>query len=134
MSPSVEASAALAAEVPAVLVVDDEPKIRALLEALLRNMGFGVALAADGTQAVEVYRCRPGAFALVLVDLHMPRMDGPATLAALRRIDPAVRCCLMSGSPAELDEVASLPGVTGLLEKPFGPDLFEVTVRKAMVG
>jgi hypothetical protein len=30
--------------------------------------------------------------------------------------------------------VASLPGVTGLLEKPFGPDLFEVTVRKAMAG
>jgi hypothetical protein len=54
--------------------------------------------------------------------------------AALRRIDPGVRCCLMSGHPGDLDEAASLPGVTAVLEKPFWPDLFEATVRKAMAG
>jgi CheY-like chemotaxis protein len=131
MSATVEAPVAL---VPAVLVVDDEPVMRALLEELLSRMGLGVALAASGAQAVEVYRSRHGAFALVLVDLRMRGMDGLATLAALRRIDPAVRCCLMSGNPAELGEVACLPGVTALLEKPFQPDLFEATVRVAMSG
>jgi hypothetical protein len=40
----------------------------------------------------------------------------------------------MSGNPDELDEAAPLPGVTGLLEKPFQPDLFEATVRGAMSG
>jgi CheY-like chemotaxis protein len=93
-----------------------------------------VALAAGGAQAVEVYRSRPGAFALVLIDLHMPGMDGPATLEALRQIDPSVHCCLISGNPEALARVACLPGVTGLLEKPFQPDLFVATVRVAMSG
>jgi CheY-like chemotaxis protein len=127
-------SVAVTVEVPVVLVVDDNPSIRALLEVLLTRLGFGVALAADGRQAVEVYRSLRGELALVVMDLHVPGMDGPATLAALRQIDPAVRCCFLSASPWELDRVAFLPGVTGLLAKPFRMHVLEETLRKAMTG
>jgi CheY-like chemotaxis protein len=125
-------SAVVIVGVPVILVVDDDPTIRSLLEAVLPRRGFGVALAVDGLQAVEAYRSLPGTFSLVLMDLHMPGMCGPSTLAALRQVDPAVRCCFMSGSPGDLDAVAFLPGVTALQPKPFRLDALEETLRKAM--
>jgi CheY-like chemotaxis protein len=131
---SAEPIMSVAVEVPVVLVVDDDLVIRALSEALLTRCGFGVALAVDGAQAVEVYRALPGMFSLVLLDLYMPGMDGPATLEALRQIDPGVRCCFMSGSPDDLARTRSLPGVTGFVEKPFQADRLGLTLRQAMKG
>jgi CheY-like chemotaxis protein len=80
-----------------VLVVDDEPAIRGLLKVALEKMGFTVLLAADSTEALDVYgRWRPK-IALVLLDVRLPGLDGPQTLAALQRFDPALRCCFMTG-------------------------------------
>jgi CheY-like chemotaxis protein len=86
-----------APERPTVLVVEDEPMVLKLLDTALRHYGFSVRLAAGGREAVETFRSDPGGIALVLMDVQMPGLDGPQTLAALRQIDPAVRCCFMSG-------------------------------------
>lgn len=66
-----------------ILVVDDEPAIRFTLNCFLTNSGFSVAECSDGVEALErVPQEKP---ALILLDVHMPRLDGWATLKELRQ-------------------------------------------------
>ncbi len=79
-----------------LLVVEDEPTIRALFAALLSSAGFSVAQAEDGFTALEeVRRRRP---ALILSDLNMPRMTGFELLSVVRRRFPAIHVIAMSGA------------------------------------
>jgi CheY-like chemotaxis protein len=90
-------SAGLRKERPGILVVDDEPAIRTLLQLVLEKQGFAVFLAANGLQALECdQRCR-STIAVVLLDVRMPGWDGPQTLTALQQLNPALCCCFMTG-------------------------------------
>lgn len=80
-----------------VLVVDDQDYMRFVLNAALRDEGYLVWLAAGGREALELYRAHGGAIDVVVLDVSMPGLDGPQTLAALRGLDPGVRCCFLSG-------------------------------------
>ncbi len=71
-----------------VLVVDDDPAIRELLEDVLVEEGHHVVLARDGEEALEVLKLDHGY--LVLLDLMMPRLDGRGVIRALEA-QPAVR-------------------------------------------
>ncbi len=86
---------------PVVLVVDDYDDLRRILSQALRHLGYDVLLAASGREALEVYRRGRPDIDLVLMDILMPDGDGPQTLDALRRLDPGVRCCLMTGDPGD---------------------------------
>src|SRR5207253_1417370 len=88
---------------PGVLVVDDEPAVRTLLQLSLGHHGFTVWSAAGGKAAVELYRQHQAEIAVALLDVQMPGLDGPWTLIALRQINPQVRCCFMSGHTGEYD-------------------------------
>ena len=105
---------------PGVLVVDDEPAIRSLLEAVLSRRGFRVWLAADGKEAVEVYLRHGEDIDVVFLDVCMPGADGPATLAGLQRINPQVCCCFMSCNARDYSEEDLLArGAMGVVAKPF---------------
>ena len=80
-----------------VLVVDDEPAIRTVAERMLQRFGYRVATASHGGEALEVYAARGDEVAVVLTDMAMPVMDGPALISALRGIDPGVRIVGTSG-------------------------------------
>jgi two-component system OmpR family response regulator len=110
------------AEAPAVLVVEDESAVRRLLELALHLHGFRVLLAANGQEAVDLYQQQHEAIALVLTDVRMPGLDGPETLAALQQINPAVRCCFMSGNtgPYTADGLRELGAA--FIDKPFSLD------------
>jgi DNA-binding response OmpR family regulator len=119
------ASAAGQAAIPngrkfGVLVVDDEPAVRALLEAALLRQGYAVWLAADGREALAVYRRFRQEISLVLLDVRMPLLDGPQTLVALQEISPGICCCFMSGQSGNYTttELADL-GVSYIFKKPF---------------
>jgi CheY-like chemotaxis protein len=71
-----------------VLVVDDDPFIRELLQDILADEGYSVAVARDGAEALEIL-AREHNF-LVLLDLMMPRIDGPGVIRALER-QPDIR-------------------------------------------
>jgi anti-anti-sigma factor len=108
-----------------VLVVDDELSVLCILAAGLRSRGFHVWLAGDGCQAIELYRQRRAMIDVVLLDVRMPGMSGPQTLAALWGVWPAVRCCFMTGDPSPYTEAALLRlGAARVFRKPF--DLTEV--------
>jgi CheY-like chemotaxis protein len=103
-----------------VLVVDDEDSVRGVLDIGMRQQGFAVWLAADGREALEVYRRHGGAIDVVLVDVRMPGRDGPQTLAALREVNPEVRCCFMSGDlGGYTEEGLRNLGAAALFRKPF---------------
>jgi two-component system cell cycle sensor histidine kinase/response regulator CckA len=84
---------------PIVLVVDDYEDLRRILSQALHHLGFDVLLAASGREALKVFRQCGHTIDLVLMDILMPDGDGPETLDVLRRLDPDVRCCLMTGDP-----------------------------------
>jgi CheY-like chemotaxis protein len=121
------------AEKPRVLVVDDEPHVRQLLEMGLRREGFSVWCVPGGRAAVEFYRRNQSLVGAVLLDVKMPGLDGPATLAALQQINPHVRVLFSSGDSSEDEPEALLAmGAAAVLHKPF--DLAEVcqAVRRTL--
>ena len=115
-----------------VLVADDDPAYRSLLEDLLTQWNYDVLLACDGNEAWEVMQC-PDKPNLVILDWMMPRMDGLETLRALRQIRPDVKVILCSGY-SETDTTSRLADehVAGFLQKPFQLSDLTVKVRAAM--
>jgi CheY-like chemotaxis protein len=79
------------------LVADDDEHLRFLLSLALRRGGFAPLVAANGREAVDLFRQRQGEISLVLLDVCMPVLDGPGTLAQIRQIDPRVPCCFLTG-------------------------------------
>lgn len=111
---------------PLVLVVDDDPRLRATLERELRHAGFAVATAGGGREALTLSRqLRPAA---VVLDVTMPDLDGRAVCEQLRA-DGARFPVLMLSARADVGErVAGLrAGADDYLVKPFA--LVELTAR-----
>jgi CheY-like chemotaxis protein len=118
---------------PGVLLAEDEPVVRDLLGMLLRSQGFGVWSAADGREAVEVYARHRDAIQAVLLDVHMPRLDGPQTLRALREINPGVACCFITGTAGDVEEEQlRAMGPAAVLHKPCTPEELAEALRLAM--
>jgi len=103
-----------------ILVVDDEPQIRATLRDALAHYGLSVLEAVDGEDALRVYHEHGHHIDLVLLDMSMPRLDGEATFGELRRMDAAVRVLLTSGY-TERDATTRFAGkgLAGFVQKPF---------------
>ena len=118
---------------PGVLLAEDEPVVRDLLGVLLRSLGFAVWSAGDGREALELYSRYRDAIRAVLLDVHMPGLDGPQTLAALRALDPEVACCFITGSAgAGEEERLRALGATAVLHKPCTPEELAGALREAM--
>jgi two-component system cell cycle sensor histidine kinase/response regulator CckA len=109
-----------------ILIVDDDQSIRELAEEMLRRFGYTVIAAADGEEALEIYRKRQMDISLVILDLIMPGMGGHKCLAEILRIDPSQRVIIASGYSAGGQTAEALKsGSKGYLKKPFkiGPML-----------
>ncbi len=120
-----------AAQPPGILVVDDEWEVRTILSEGLRREGFAVWQAADGYEALDLYRYHGESIGAVLLDVRMPGPDGPQTLAALRAIDPQVRCCFVTGDPGRytVEDLHRL-GAAAVLGKPFRLDAVAQVARE----
>jgi len=117
-----------------ILVIDDEPDMRAFLEEVLKSAGYEVILAADGRAGVERYRTSPAD--LVITDLYMPNQDGLETIRQLRSCFPEVAIIAMSGKAAAVTtlSIAQKLGAVGILHKPFLRDELMAAVVKALGG
>ena len=108
------------------LVVDDSPDIRTILSYLLSDLGFKIAEAADGHEAVRLARqCQP---ALILLDLCIPGLDGWEVVARLRS-DPALEevpiVIMTAYYVGSTEQLARRAGCQRVIPKPF--DLFHLT-------
>lgn len=107
-----------------LLLVDDSPQERLALAHILRSIGYQVDEAGDGDAAIDAVKRK--AFDLVLLDLHMPHVDGFTVLAYLQEHHAALPTILLSGMPANQiqHELHRLPShaLPPLLIKPVDPE------------
>lgn len=107
-----------------VLVIDDDPAIRCLLQDVLEMEGFGVRTAQDGCAGLaQIHAQRPDC---VVLDLMMPGLDGHAVLREIRACDGEALLPVVMLTAASDDEQtwqAWAGGVDCFLPKPFDPDL-----------
>jgi nitrogen-specific signal transduction histidine kinase/CheY-like chemotaxis protein len=116
-----------------VLVVDDDPSVRALAESVLQEAGYVVELAENGLHAVERLRHLGDAISLILLDLTMPQLGGAEAALEMRRIHPNVPIVAMSGyGDVEVMERFSGAAVDDFLPKPFRPDQLTAKVRDVL--
>jgi CheY-like chemotaxis protein len=115
-----------------ILVVDDEPLIAMALEAVLEDAGYEVITAANGRQGLDRLAEAPRAD-LVLLDMMMPIMSGPAMLAAMAA-DPvlgAIPVIILSSLPEEAVR-ARVDGVAAILRKPYTADEILAAVARVL--
>jgi two-component system, cell cycle sensor histidine kinase and response regulator CckA len=103
-----------------ILLVEDEEGLRGLNARGLKSRGYQVLEAGNGVEAIDVIERHPGKIDLVVSDVVMPEMDGPALLKVLRERLPQLRIIFVSGY-AEEAFAKSLPegGQFEFLAKPF---------------
>jgi CheY-like chemotaxis protein len=112
-----------------ILVIDDENAIREVARETLSAFGYRVVVAGDGVEAMAVFAAHKDDVKVVMTDMMMPYMDGPATIRALRRLDQKVKIIATSGLKAE-DKIsdAAQHGVKTFLPKPYTAEKLLKTV------
>ena len=114
-----------------VLVVDDEEAIRTGVVQALATMGLKAAAAAGGTAALEILARSP--YAVVLLDIKMPDLDGMEVLKHIRRDHPESEVIMMTGFPTIQGAVEAIKhGALDYLVKPFRLDDLEAVVQRAL--
>lgn len=120
---------------PRILVVDDEEQSVLAVSLLLVQAGYAVSEAADGHQALAQLAAQPAGDAIdaIVLDLHMPVLDGLGVLRALAAAGIGVPVVVMSGyGPGSLDSLARRHAIAGLLHKPFAPEDLLALVARAL--
>ncbi|MDR3671529.1 MAG: bacteriohemerythrin [Holophaga sp.] len=116
-----------------VLVVDDEPPIRATAVQALRHLGFDTLEARDGLEALQVFEANRERIRLILMDLTMPRMNGEDAYRTLRAHGMLIPVLLTSGfCEGDVLEYFHGKGIAGFLQKPYRLHLLAQAVRKAL--
>jgi DNA-binding response OmpR family regulator len=112
---------------PQILVVDDEPLLRNLLERSLKRAGYGVVTAASGEDALALFASTP--VDLLLVDVMMPGIDGYALCAAVRELSTAPIILLTSLDNADEVVHGFSVGADDYITKPFQFRDLEVRIQ-----
>jgi CheY-like chemotaxis protein len=116
-----------------LLLVEDEEGVRDLAREVLEARGYRVLAAANGAEALAVFRAATEPFDLIVTDVIMPQMGGKELAERLAAERPGLKVLFMSGYT---DEAIAQHGVldrqTALLEKPFTPDTLARKVREVL--
>jgi DNA-binding response OmpR family regulator len=114
-----------------ILLVEDDPKTRAMVALYLQREGYDVATAEDGVRALEVAREREPH--LVVLDLMLPRMDGLAVCRALRESSSVPGIIMVTARTTEDDKLTGLDlGADDYVTKPFSPRELMARVRAVL--
>ena len=118
-----------------ILLVDDEEVLRSLGQRALEHFGYRVLLAADGIEAVRVFREHAAEIDLVILDLSMPRKGGEDAYQEMRTVRDDLKILLCCGYNEALAS-SKLAGehIVGFLPKPYGIDTLAQTVQTALQG
>lgn len=116
-----------------VLVVDDETVLLTAATRLLERAGYGVLTAENGQTAVQLARTASGPIDVILLDMKMPVMDGPAAFDLLRAARPNAVIILCSGYELDASARALLDrGAAAFVSKPFRIEYLLFEIEKAV--
>ena len=116
-----------------ILIVDDEPDIRLLVEAILRDEGFEARSAGTSDEAIAAYRARRPGLVILDVWLQGSKLDGIGILDVLHQEEPRVPVVMISGHGTIETAVAAIQrGAYDFIEKPFNSDRLLLVVRRAL--
>jgi signal transduction histidine kinase/ActR/RegA family two-component response regulator len=120
----------VAARRPRVLVVEDEPQIRAIAARALTNAGFEVLQAANGALGLALFKTEQRPFDVLVTDVVMPELSGIELARAVRQLAPDLGLVFMSGYPDAIQggRAGEFDGAA-FLSKPFSPQLLVAAVR-----
>ncbi len=114
-----------------VLVIDDAPNVRTLLDLLLRQQGYDVILADNGCKGLQLYRqAHPD---VIVLDLNMPDLDGVTVLKQIRSVDLKQPVIMLTGdSTPETEQQVRALGVSEFIVKGSSLDLLGHTLRRLL--
>ena len=114
-----------------ILVIDDEPSIRSLLDTLLRRKGYDVVLADSGRKGLELFRREHPD--VIVLDLKMPEMDGLTVLRQIHSLDPKKPVIILTGAGnTEAEQQVRALGVTEYVEKEFSLHLLGDSLNRLL--
>jgi two-component system cell cycle sensor histidine kinase/response regulator CckA len=103
-----------------ILIAEDEEEVSDVVSQMLRQIGFSVLTAADGQEAVDVFKAHADEISVVLLDLTMPRLSGEEVFEEITKIRGDVRVVFSSGFPEqEFAKRFSGKRFAGYLQKPY---------------
>ncbi|NHN84703.1 response regulator [Acetobacter musti] len=116
-----------------ILIVDDEPDIRMLIEGILHDEGYETRVAGDSDSALAAFRARRPSLVIQDIWLQGSKLDGLGVLRVMQAEDPSVPVIMISGHGTIETAVAALQhGAYDFIEKPFQSDRLLVVVRRAI--
>ena len=115
-----------------ILVVDDEAPLRTVLCKRLAHNGFDVIEAADGQQAIDIFRGQPNSIDCVLLDFSMPKLSGKEVHQRMQAIRQDIPVVVMSGfNEGEILGLFNDAKLAGALQKPVAAEQLITTIRHA---
>lgn len=115
-----------------ILVVDDEESLRAVIGELLTQRGYHVLSTSNGPDAMALAEKYPGKIDLLLTDVDMDPLSGPALAEELTRARPEMKVVFISGYPAALAPDGTLKPGTVLVQKPFNMKILSAKLREVL--
>ena len=115
-----------------ILVVDDDRNTRELFRKSLRDLGYEVLAAGDGTTALQVSRMHRGAIHLLLADAVMPGMSGLKLANQMLASRSSLRVLYVSGFVKDIVVQGSLRPEDGFLAKPFSTEVLAKKIQELL--
>jgi CheY-like chemotaxis protein len=117
------------------MVVDDEASVVAITKQTLEAFGYRTVVAEDGAQAIALYAMQRDQISIILTDMMMPIMDGPALISAIFRINPRAVIVAASGLNANGNQTrGNDQRVRHFLPKPYSADTLLKLLKIALAG
>ena len=116
-----------------IFVVDDEEDIRSFISEVLKSHGYRVLLAANGHQAIEMFKKKNRDIDLVILDMVMPGMGGEEAFLKMKAINPRIRALLSTGYSQDrrVSDILS-KGVSGFIQKPYDFNKLLAKIRQIL--
>lgn len=116
-----------------IAIVEDEPELQALYRLMLASKGYEISfVSADADDAVKCYEECQKKPDLVIMDQQLYRSSGIDAAGRIAAMDPGA-CILFATADAEMCLEAHVPGVAGVLQKPFSMGAFFAAIESALV-
>ncbi|NTV90871.1 MAG: response regulator [Clostridiales bacterium] len=116
-----------------ILIVEDNKTNQFIAKSILEQAGMAVVLADNGKEGADYFLSHPGEIQLILMDLHMPVMDGFEATKLIREKDRKVPVIAMTADAITgVEENCRIIGIDHYISKPFEPDNFVETVKRVL--